>query len=256
MKRWLLTMMAALALVFTAVATPEHAHAQDAGEDEFEDEGSSSLEEGPPVRRLLLLRSGRFEVQPQATFTMNDPFVRNIGFGAGLAYYFTNALGIAADFTYAPVHIDTDETSAVASDGFSQRVKDSLSVSQLQMAFDVGVVYVPIFGKFSLFDMIFNYDLHLFGGAGVMLMTGRCADEGAAACSPDDGLENPVFAGAIGVGARLYFNNWIALNLEFRDMIGSWAEYSRGEDKAEVRQMYFGTVGVSFFFPFDVYISR
>lgn len=256
MKGWLSTLLAVLFATLVGLA-PTSAHAQDAYDDEFADEGESSLEAGPPVRRLLLLRSGRFELQPQTSFTLIDPFVRNIAFGAGLAYYFTNSLGVGASFVYAPVHMDTDETAAVAAEGFSPRVKNSLSVAQMSMAFDLGLIYVPLFGKFSLFGWILNYDLHLFGGAGGLIMEARCADE-KASCVVNDNLEGIKFAGALGVGTRLYFNNWFALNLEFRDYIGSFAEYARSPngDPSKFGQVLMGTVGLSFFFPFDVYISR
>lgn len=262
MKRWITSLLAVLVLALLA-AVPSHAEAQELGDEaELEVEGTTSLEEGAPVRRLLLLRSGRFELQPQTSFSLIDPFVRNIAFGAGAAYYFTNSLGVGTNFVYSPVHIDTDEVEAVASDGFSQRVKEQLSVSQMTMAFDLGIIYVPLFGKFSVFGWILNYDLHLFGGAGGLIMEARCADEspeaGIASCEVNENLEGIKFAGALGIGTRVYFNNWLALNLEFRDYLGSFAEYARSEsgDPSKFGQMFLGTVGLSFFFPLDVYISR
>ena len=54
-------------------------------------------------------------------------------------------------------------------------------------------------------------------------------------------------------------NNFIALNLEVKNYFPQpFAEYARSEtDNREKFQMYVtGTVGVSIFFPFDVYISR
>lgn len=222
-----------------------------------DNEGKSSLEEGAPVRRLLLLRSGRFEIQPMASFSLNDPFVRNIGFGAALSYHFNNSLGLGADFAFAPVHLDTDETKTVQQAGYSPRVRDALSVSQLSMAGDIGIVYVPIFGKFSVFGWSANYDLHLFGGAGVLLMEGRCAVEGSA-CTINSNLDGAKFAGALGVGTRIYFNNYLALNLELRDFLTSFAEYGRtvNEDNSEFQNFFMANIGLSIFLPFDVYVSR
>ncbi|PJB39671.1 MAG: hypothetical protein CO108_16745 [Deltaproteobacteria bacterium CG_4_9_14_3_um_filter_63_12] len=220
-------------------------------------EGQSSLEEGAPVRRLLLLRSGRFEIQPLASFSINDPFVRNIGFGAALSYHFNNSLGLGADFAYAPAHMDTDETKTVQQAGYSPRVKTALSVSQLSVAGDLGIIYVPVFGKFSVFGWSANYDLHVFGGAGVLLMDERCADE-TAACTVNSNLDGAKFAGALGIGTRIYFNNYLALNLELRDFLTSFAEYGRSanEDNAEFQNYFMANVGLSIFLPFDVYISR
>ena len=81
MKRWI--SLLALIVLF-AFALPQTSFAAD------DDEGISSLEKGEPIRHLMLLRSGRFEIQPLAMFGVNEPFYQTIGFGAELAYYFTN----------------------------------------------------------------------------------------------------------------------------------------------------------------------
>lgn len=255
MKGKILALLAGLMLLTTAV--PELAMAQD---DERE-EGKSSLEEGPPVRRLLLLRSGRFELQPGVTFTMYDTFKRNIGFGASLAYHLTNSFGLGASFSFFPIHMGMDTLEPVTSEGYSERVKRSLAIAVPQMAIDAGLMWSPIFGKFSVFGMIFNYDLHLFAGGGILLFDTQYADEDylrdeSASMPSDFGALAP--GGVVGIGSRIYFNNFMAINLEIKDYLASYSEYTRSATAsgAEFRNTFMATIGFSMFFPFDVYISR
>lgn len=226
---------------------------------EAQEEGASSLEKGPPVRHLMLMRSGRFEIQAQANFGVNQTFHRSIAFGGGMAYYFTNYLGLGANFAYAPFHLKTTELERVGRDDYDDSVKHTLAVATPQMFFDVGLLYTPLMGKFSLFGWILNYDLHLYGGFGGIIMDSVCG-AGGSECNPykNANLEGIKFAGVLGLGVRLFFNNYLALNLEIRDYMSSYADYSRNQnDKRDgFRNLVVGTFGFSIFLPISVYMTR
>ena len=250
MKRWI--GLLALIVLF-AFAVPQTSFAAD------DEEGSTSLEKGEPVRHLMLLRSGRFEIQPLALFGINETFHQTVGFGANLAYYFPNYLGIGLGFVYNPLHLDNDEIDAVKLDSFEEDVKNTLALAEASMSFDVGLYYAPLYGKFSVFGWILNYDVHLFGGFGALFMDSVCA-AGGSVCKDaiNKNLEGPKFAGAIGIGLRLFFNNFVALNVDFKDYMTKYADFSRGpaDDRARFQQYMVATFGVSLFFPVNVYMSR
>ena len=252
MKRWI--SLLALIILF-GLSLPQTSFADD-------EEGVSSLEKGEPVRHLMLLRSGRFEIQPLAQFGINESFQQTIGFGATLAYYFTNYLGIGASFAYNPLHIDGDELDAVHADDYDMDVKDSLAVAQPVMNFDVGLYYTPLMGKFRFLpgvDLIFNYDLHIFGGFGAIIMDSSCGAGGTVCNDYKNGsLEGAKFAGVIGIGFRIFFNNFIALNLDCKNYLTKYADFSRGpsDDRSRFKDFVTGTVGVSIFLPISVYMSR
>ena len=130
------------------------------------------------------------------------------------------------------------------------------------MNFDVGIIWAPIFGKFAVFGAVFNYDLHGFLGAGALNFESICADPDfvdtdGTSCSPIESIGGMKFAGAVGVGTRIYFNNFMALNFELRDYVTSFSEYARNNtDNAELQNFVIGTIGLSIFMPFDVYVSR
>ncbi|MBO4349787.1 MAG: outer membrane beta-barrel domain-containing protein [Proteobacteria bacterium] len=250
MKRWI--SLLALIVLF-AFALPQTSFAAD------DDEGISSLEKGEPIRHLMLLRSGRFEIQPLAMFGVNEPFYQTIGFGAELAYYFTNYLGLGASFVYNPLHLDNDEIKAVKQEGYSEKVTSTLAVAQANMNFDVGLYYAPMFGKFSVFGWILNYDFHIFGGFGAIIMGATCG-AGGSDCkeAKNNNLEGPKFAGVMGLGVRLFMNNFVALNFEMKDYMTKYADFSRGpaDDRERFQNFVVGTFGVSLFFPINVYMSK
>ncbi len=250
--------LATLLLCATVALSPHSASAQEDLEPE-EGEGATSLISGPPVRHQLLLRQNRIEIQPTFGFSLGDPFVRNMLVGLMASYHFTNSLGLALSANYAVAHFDTDEVEIVASDAFlNNDVKNQLNVTQLQFAFDLGLIWSPFVGKMSVFGAMVNYDIHFFAGAGALNFTARCADETAAACSEYGDLGGFTFGGSVGGGGRIFFNNYLALNVEFRDYLASFSEYARAddEDNAEFRNFFTLTAGFSFFLPLNVYASR
>ena len=224
-----------------------------------EEEGVSSLEKGDPIRHLMLLRSGRFEIAPGAQFGINETFSQSIGFGAQLSYYFTNYLGLGASFNYNPLHLNRDEVDTISADDYDVGVRSTLAIAQPTMNFDVGLYYAPLYGKFALYKWILNYDVHIFGGFGAIIMDTVCAS-GDSMCedAKNNSLEGPKFAGVIGVGVRLFFNNFVALNLDVKNYLTSYADFSRGptDDRSRFKDFVTGTIGVSFFFPVTVYMSR
>ena len=252
MKRWI--SLLALIILF-GISLPQTSFADD-------EEGVSSLEKGEPVRHLMLLRSGRFEIQPMAQFGINETFQQSIGFGATLAYYFTNYLGIGASFVYNPIFIDGDELDAVKKDGYDTEVQSHLAVAQPTMNFDVGLYYAPLMGKFRFLpgvDIIFNYDLHIYGGFGAIMMDSVCGIGGSGCNDYKNGsLKGAKFAGVLGIGFRIFFNNFVALNLDCKNYLTKYADYSRNvaDDRARFKDFVTGTVGVSIFLPISVYMSR
>ena len=59
----------------------------------------------------------------------------------------------------------------------------------------------------------------------------------------------------VGVGARLFFSDWIAVEMSFRDYVIEYAKAAPAavtDPEKEFEQHFMFTVGVSFFFPPDL----
>ncbi len=237
MKRSLLLALASMTLI---LCMAEAAMAQ----------RRASLDEGPIVRRKLLFRSSRFEVSPRVAFTLGDSYKRNILVGADLNYYLTNEFGIGATGFFGATQLDTDLLEQINTTVDSGATQD-LSYASTQLLFDVHLSYVPIYGKFALFSSIINYDIHLLGGFGGAIIQ---AEGGA----PTDLLGGFKPAPMFGGGVRAFVTDGIAVVFDIRDYLYSTADLQDGaqEPQTELRNNFALSLGVSFFLPGEVKVSR
>ncbi len=212
----------------------------------------ASLEEGPVVRRRILFRSDRFELLPQMAMTLNDTYKRNIMAGIGGNYYLTNEFGIGASFVYAAVHPNTDLLDSISAEA-DRSVREGLKYAVPQFGFDAALLYAPIVGKLSALDnFIVNYDFHVMLGAGGVSVT---SDSEGASGGDFEGLK---LGPMIGFGGRFFVTDSIAITVDFKDLIYSAADIQEGDEKVqeEFRNNLQMSLGVSFFFPGDVGVSR
>lgn len=114
-------------------------------------------------------------------------------------------------------------------------------VTKAQWQASVDAVFTPFSGKLGLFSAIFTeYDIYVFGGLGLVGWNKRYGDRSTAdqlgidpaTCIQEDQTENeecilhPVKAdtgvkvgGSFGGGLNLFLTDWVALNLEFQDIV-------------------------------------
>lgn len=211
------------------------------------------LEETDAVRQRLLLRGGRFEITPTVGFTLNDPFQRNLLFGANLGYHFTDSFAFGATILTA-----TSFETGLAEEVQQKRAERVDGFSGVTLLGSAELVYTPLFGKFALFGRaIVNYDLHLIVGGGLAL-TGAVGDVD----SEDLGGGTPLLL--VGLGFRSFVNDWFSINIEVRDYIYSYAINSvAGADingdaiaESEWSNNFAVTVGFGFFFPQEPQLSE
>jgi outer membrane beta-barrel protein len=204
----------------------------------------------PAVRHERVLRQGRVELTPQVIFSFQDEFERNIGFGLSATYHITDWLGIGIWGFYAPIHIETSLTDQVVNHGATtSRNRTSLpspsgfrnQVGLFNWAVALQGVFIPLRGKLSLFQKLFlDADLYIAGGVAIVGVDDRIDIDGGA--NPCEGIgssggmvsmANPAgstqpcldtqarasrvaVTGTFAVGLRIYANDWMALNLEYR----------------------------------------
>jgi len=182
---------------------------------DFDKEAARDIKEQVyAVEQVFALRVRRFELQPYWAITLNDQFVSHPGPGVGLNYWITQVLAIGVNGTYyQPFNNDSDfnfQTRRAA------RVAVPLTEYQWGAAFNF--TYVPIAGKFSGFaDFIFQYDAYVIGGVGAI------STRPIPTIDPDNRSFDwePKLAFNAGIGLRVFFNRWFAVDLEVRDYIFS-----------------------------------
>ncbi len=164
------------------------------------------------VQQIYALRYHRLEIAPYWGFSLNDQFVSHPGPGLDINFYITNVLAIGLNGNlYAGLNEDSDFNFEVRR---SARVATPLN--EYREGANFNFTYVPIYGKFAGFrKFIFHYDVDLVGGVGFI------DTRPIAVIDPDNRSFQfkPKLDFDLGIGLRIFFNRWFAMNLAVRDYI-------------------------------------
>ncbi len=162
------------------------------------------------VQQIYALRLNRVEISPSYSATLNDPFISHNGIGLGLNYWFTNVLAVGANFIwYQGLESDSDVNFQVR-----RSTRLAVPVNQYQLGAHLAFTYVPIYGKFAMFnEFIFQYDLYVLGGVGIM-RTRPLPVVDPEVRSFDFDIR---VAFNVGIGLRVFITRWLAIFAEVRD---------------------------------------
>lgn len=234
-------LLAALTAGFAYVGSPEQAKAQ-------EILLTGPLAGAPAVRKLRLHREGRFEVAPNATFTLLDEYQRTIFLGLRLNYNFTDWIALGVWGAYGGLlKLPTDLSNEIQ-DVNEERKTDpndlecqnlNCKLTEVNIGEDFieqlgsldwvaapQITVVPFRGKLALFQSVFlDSDLYFFGGPAFIGVTERadCSSTDDVACPDSFEMSSRVaIAPTFGLGFSFYINKWSALGFEWRGMPFSW----------------------------------
>jgi len=192
------------------------------------------------VQRKVFLKAHRFELAPFLLVSINDPYYSKWGLSLFGTYFITDTLGVAAHASWWQL-VPTDNVS-IAKRNFQSRIY--YSVPQWSLLGDME--WSPVYGKASIFNSIFHFDLYLVGGLGVVWTETSSAPVDAN--NPTGPKRGPAFAGEIGVGMRFIALDWLSVNLLLIDT--SYVDTPAGTSIGAIQNLFTINVGVSFFFPF------
>lgn len=169
-----------------------------------------TVEEIYAVQQIYALRINRVEVAPSLGFTVNDPFVSHPSIGLALNYWWTNVLAIGVNANwYQGFESESDV-------GFHTRRSSRLAIpiSEYQLGANLNFTYVPVYGKFNMFnEYIFQWDAYIVGGVGFM------RTRPVPVFDPE--VRNFDFefniAFNLGVGIRIFVTRWLSIFGELRD---------------------------------------
>lgn len=221
------------------------------------------------IPRKPILKSGRVELLPFFGFTINDNLIQHFGLGGEVNYFLTDILSIGVEGVYYFKNVLDSEFWTRYHFG---RVP---SLNQYKFTAAANFAYVPLYGKFALFNRnILHFEVFVAAGVGVT---------GTEIIPRDYQYElfnHYAITIPISVGARFLVNKWLAINVRLKNYLmvdkfeplnrGSWdqtgcgngyvlkdggcgteveAAKSRAESEFVANVMF--TVGVSFFLPPD-----
>jgi outer membrane beta-barrel protein len=222
--RWL-----SLLIAFAVTAVPLAAQAQ----------RKSPLADAPAIRKRYELRASRLEIGAGFGSTINQDFYHTVFLNLKLGFHFNDWFSASLFGGFAVANIATTFQSdllgtlgSTPSAPFEPTKTDALnSMQKINNILGGQLEFTPFTGKYSLAGWLFaNYDFYAFGGAGVITVTPT--NSGLAPCSSSNsgdssvsgsayfcGVSGSKFAFTYGLGLHSYFNHWMALNVELRDML-------------------------------------
>jgi outer membrane beta-barrel protein len=165
------------------------------------------------VQQLYVMRARRFEFYPWWNLSsLNDQFVQHKGPGVAINYYITNVLAIGANFRYySPFNTDSAFNGQVR-----RAARVAVPLNEYQWGASLDFSYVYAYGKFAGFgDFIFEYDSYILGGVGAL------STRPIAVIDPDNRnfAYEPKLAADAGLGLRIFFSRWFAVNVAVKDYI-------------------------------------
>lgn len=172
--------------------------------------GEEAREEIYAVQQIYALRINRVELMPSLAQSLNDPFVSHTGVGLALNYWFTNVLAVGLNFNW----YDGLESESDLNFFVRRSTRLAVPVNGFQFLANLNFTYVPIYGKFAMFnEFIFQYDAYIVGGIG--LMRTRPIPVVDPVVRRFDFGERISFN--VGIGLRVFVTRWLAVFAELRD---------------------------------------
>jgi outer membrane beta-barrel protein len=184
------------------------------------------------VQRKGFIKAHRFEVAPQLSLSVNDPFYQKFGGGLRLAYSIQDSFAVAVRGTYfTPYRMNAVREGKLA-------YKSQLLSSQLYGLAMVNGIWSPVYGKASFLSKnIIHFDLFLSAGFGMVWS--------ATSLAPRN--EGPHVATDFGGGIRFYPKEWMAFELGLNATL--YPDQPSKAVASTIQKVFVANVGFSFFFP-------
>ena len=242
----------------------------------------SPLTNAPVIRKRLELRDKRFEFGVGAGVSIGQDFYNALLVMPKLSFHFTDwiSLAVLGGLNATPSwksSFNNDINGALPPPGGatikSPYAPDAQATMNHMKFVALGQVeFIPLSGKIALLSSLFSYfDFYVLAGGGVVNLAatdptpGTCANTSATVSTPlCQAYTKTELTGNFGVGAHAFLTHWLALNLEFRDLL--YQNNASGRDvngdgvtdthDLEWTNNWIFSLNFQFFAPFKAKISR
>jgi len=163
------------------------------------------------VQRQRFLKKKRFELQPQAGITVNDPFVRHYAIGAELNYWLSNRMAVGLTGT----GFIGNKTARYNNIRFQEGVL--LTANKVLWQASVNFLYNPFYGKIAVFNRaLMHWESFVQVGGGAIQT--QVIPRYESLHKPFNHLTGQ---GNFALGARFYGpkSDWISVNFGVRTFI-------------------------------------
>jgi outer membrane beta-barrel protein len=160
------------------------------------------------VVRKPFLKSGRTELLPFVSTTMNDNMIRHYTIGGELAYYLTDVLAVGVEGQYY-VHTFREPYDLVA-----RQARRLPTVNQYNWSAALNFHYVPVYGKFAILDRrLVTWEAFFTAGIGA------AQSEVVPRNTELDPFTNLLVVPNIGASMRFFISRWMTISLGIRDYV-------------------------------------
>jgi outer membrane beta-barrel protein len=242
-----------------------------------EKERKSPLTDAPVIRKRLELRDKRFEFGVGAGVSIGQDFYNALLLMPKLSFHFTDWISLAAvgGFNATPgwkSSFNNDINAVLPAPG-GNTIKSPFAPDAQATMNHIGwavlgqVEFIPLSGKIALLSSLFSYfDFYVLAGGGVVNLAAKDPMPSDCGGSPPkcQAFTTTEVAGNFGIGAHAFLTHWMALNLEFRDLL--YKNNASGRDvngdgvtntsDLEWTNNWIFSLNFQFFAPFKAKISR
>lgn len=196
-----------------------------------------------PVSGHALLMKGRFEVSPGIGISVRDAFFTKFFLSGEISYHFLESFGVRLrggyNFVIPSGAAQICESNACRVPTVTEMsAPGTTAYGQLGLVAGLDLEWSPIYGKLSLIAEK-ALEFNLYGTVGPYLV--QYVQAGPAS----------VFTagGNVGIGFRFFFNRFMTLRLELRDLIYYEATAPGATLPGSLRNQLYFELGLSFFLP-------
>lgn len=235
-----------VALLLLAAARPAPARASNKA-DAFEGKIQ-------PISGQLYLKAGRLELTPVVQLSVNDAFFNKYFGGLRATYHLTEFWSVGASFAGGTTTRTGSAVVCPANQGCHPASAAELYQVPGKLLWVGGVEagWAPIYGKLNLLaSLVSHFDLSLVLGVDLVSHEKVLSSDDAVRLGLAPAATTTV-GGHVGLGARFFLSDSLALRLELRDLLYQVNVPNRagsGQGSADLQNQLFTEVGVSFFFP-------
>ncbi len=215
----------------------------------------------PPISGQLFRKAGRLELSFTGNLSLADAFFTKYFGGVKLGYHLAESLSVAVHGMSGTAVASGSAVLCTRTEGCGSALQKMLYQVPGRVRWIAGaeVGWAPVYGKLSvLAEAIAHFDLSILGGVDLIahdrILSGRPTAAGGtseAETLAANGGSPPVdsaIGGHVGLGARLFFTEWLAARLEVKDYLYTVKVPNIG-GATDLQHQFFTELGLSFFLP-------
>jgi len=209
-----------------------------------------------PISGQLYRKAGRLELTPLGALSLNDAFFTKYFGGLKATWHLSEFLSVGGAFEAGATGHSGSAVVCPPNQGCHPASSAQLYQvpGKLHGVASLEVGWSPVYGKLNvLAETVGHFDLSVLGGVDLVLRDQVLSADQAIR----DGLKPAAqrsIGGHLGLGARLFLTEAVALRWEVRDLlyvVDVPNKAGSGQGAAALQNQLFTELGVSIFFPFQ-----